>query len=73
MAVQFISADTRGLNVIPLVNEDLYVLGHTGGDNTSEECSLKELDGVPIVLPLSAQGIRMFVERSFAQWSQGKE
>ncbi len=67
MAVQFISADTRGLNVIPLVNEDLYVLGHTGGDNTSEECSLKELDGVPIVLPLSAQGIRMFVERSFAQ------
>lgn len=67
MAIQFIASETRGINVQPLLEEDLYVMGDAGRPVTGDMCELAELDGVPVIMPLSAQGIRMVVERSFAQ------
>lgn len=66
MAIQFIANEPRGVNVLPLLEEDLYVIGDSGGD-AGADCTLEELDGVPMVLALNAQGIRMAVERAFAQ------
>lgn len=67
MAIQFIATDTHGVNVRPLLEEDLYVIGDSGCDDAGTDCTLEELDGVPMVLALNAQGIRMAVERAFAQ------
>jgi LysR family transcriptional regulator, nitrogen assimilation regulatory protein len=64
MAIQFRDAETRGIQLQPLLEEDLYVIGQPPSGEAAEEC---ELDGVPIVLGVSAQGIRMLMERSFAQ------
>jgi LysR family nitrogen assimilation transcriptional regulator len=66
LAMQFLAADVRGISVQPLLEEDLYVLGDAArlGGKT---CRLRDLDGVPLVLPLNAQGIRTVVERCFAQ------
>lgn len=67
LAIQFIDADTRGINVHPLLVEELYVFGDAGHDTGAKVCALRELDGRPVVLPPNAQSLRMLVERSFAQ------
>jgi LysR family nitrogen assimilation transcriptional regulator len=66
VAIQFIGDEARGVNVRPLLEEDLYLVGDTGGDSLEQVCPVRELHGVPMVLPLHAQGLRMVVERSFA-------
>lgn len=67
LAIQFISTNTRDINVQPLLEEDLYLIGDAGLPAEQQECTLEELDGVPMVLSLNAQAIRMLVERNFAQ------
>jgi len=66
VAIQFVGDAARGLNIQPLLEEDLYVVGDTGHVHPAEDCPVRELDGVPVVIPLHAQGLRMLVERSFA-------
>lgn len=67
MAIQFNGAEVRGINFQPLLEEDLYVVGDSSAIAPEDICSLSELDGIPMVLPLHAQALRMLVERSFAQ------
>jgi LysR family nitrogen assimilation transcriptional regulator len=67
MAIQFRDAGTRGIELQPLLEEDLYVIGQSSSGEAAEECELRELDGVPMVLGVSAQSLRMLMERSFAQ------
>jgi LysR family nitrogen assimilation transcriptional regulator len=67
MAIQFRDAETRGIGLQPLLEEDLYVIGHAASGEAADMCELRELDGLPMVLGVSAQGIRMLVERCFAQ------
>jgi LysR family nitrogen assimilation transcriptional regulator len=62
MAILFRQTPTRGVFVQPLFDEDLYVFGHTGGKG--EGCPLRQLDGVPMVLP-SNSPFRLIIERSF--------
>ena len=66
VAIQFIGDEARGVNVQPLLEEDLYLVGDTGRHSAENECPVRELHGLPLVLPLHAQGLRMVVERSFA-------
>jgi LysR family nitrogen assimilation transcriptional regulator len=65
VAIQFVGDAARGVNVQPLLEEDLYVVGDRCGAASGNVCPIRELDGVPMVIPLHAQGLRMVVERSF--------
>jgi LysR family nitrogen assimilation transcriptional regulator len=68
MAVQFRDTETPGVALRPLLDEDLFVMGDPPARELgSEACPMRELDGVPMVLPLAAQGLRTLIERSFAQ------
>jgi len=68
MAIQFRDAETRGVAIQPLLTEDLYVIGNPPGYTADDAmCPLRALNGVPMVLPMSAQALRVLVERSFAQ------
>jgi LysR family nitrogen assimilation transcriptional regulator len=66
MAILFRQTPTRGVFVQPLFDEDLYVFGHTGSPKggKGEGCPLRQLDGVPMVLP-SNSPFRLIIERSF--------
>ena len=68
MAVLFRDAETRGLAVQPLVEEDLFLIGNPPtASGASEVCPMAELDGVPMTLPSSTSSLRVLIERSFAQ------
>ncbi|MEW5889693.1 MAG: LysR substrate-binding domain-containing protein [Pseudomonadota bacterium] len=69
LAILFRDMETRGVSVLPLLDEDLFLVGDAGLDLAprARECPLHRLDGVPLVLPSSTQGLRLLVERSFAQ------
>lgn len=69
MAILFRDTSTRGISVQPLVEEDLFLVGDIPGTNLSEvdSCPMRLLDSIPLVLPSHDQGLRLLVERSFAQ------
>lgn len=62
--------ETPGVALQRLVDEDMFLIGGPLGKNRGKSaryCKLAELDGVPMVLPSRAQGLRTIVERAFAQ------
>lgn len=67
MAIQFIDTEARGINLHPLLEEDLHVIGNVDRASGPEVCAWRELNGVPLVLPPNGQSLRMMVERSFSQ------
>ena len=69
LAVLFRDSETRGISVQPLFDEELYVLGHAGADNRqrADTCPLAQLANVPIVAPSASNGLRVLIERTFAQ------
>jgi LysR family nitrogen assimilation transcriptional regulator len=68
MAVLFRDTETRGISVMPLRREELCVFGAAHvGDAQSPVCPLAALSGVPLVLPGGANGLRLLIERAFAQ------
>jgi len=68
LVIQFRDVETRGIELQPLLEEDLYVIGEAPDMHAATDvCELRALDGVPMVLGVSAQGLRMVMERSFAQ------
>lgn len=70
-AILFRDSESRAVELEPLVEESLCLIGHPTPawplhtDQSTVE--LKALDGLPLVLPSSAQGLRLLVERAFAQ------
>lgn len=76
LAMLFRDSETRGISVMPLFDEELYVLGghrvcpsiyEDTEDNADGTCALEKLDNVPIVAPSASNGLRLLIERSFAQ------
>ncbi|CAB3767607.1 LysR substrate-binding domain-containing protein [Paraburkholderia solisilvae] len=67
LALLFRDSETRGISVIPVFDEELYVFGHAGlalrKSNTT--CPLAALANVPIVAPSAANGLRLVIERTF--------
>lgn len=67
MAILFRDAETRGVAVHPLIEENLYVFGRVDGVGPGQDVPLRRLAGVPIVLPGAANGLRVLIERAFAR------
>lgn len=73
LAMLFRDSETRGISVMPLFDEELYVLGgHRACPEIYEDaaqttCTLARLANVPIVAPSGSNGLRLLIERSFAQ------
>lgn len=67
LAILFRDSNTPGVTALPVLDEELYVLGETGGGrrSTARTCSLAELNGVPMVAPSVANGLRVLLERTF--------
>lgn len=67
MAILFRETETRGIAVLPLFNEILYVHGAPWiGDPAAASVPLSLLSGVPMVLPGKSNGLRLMIERAFA-------
>jgi LysR family nitrogen assimilation transcriptional regulator len=73
LAMLFRDSETRGISVMPLFDEELYVLGGQRAcpeiyeDAEQTTCGLARLANVPIVAPSASNGLRLLIERSFAQ------
>jgi len=67
MAILFREAETRGVSVKPLLEENLYVFGQIKGIRAGADVSLRQLAGVPLVLPGMANGLRLLLERAFVR------
>lgn len=69
MSVLFRNTETRGMSVQHLLDEDLFVFGDIGVPEAGArtDCPMRLLQGVPMALPSSNQGLRLLIERSFAR------
>jgi len=68
LAVLFRETETPGLRIRPLFTERLSVFGALVTDRCEgDTCDLTQLAGVPLVLPDRSNGLRLLVERAFAQ------
>lgn len=67
MAILFRDAETRGVSVQPLFEENLYAFGEIDGIRAGADVPLRRLAGVPLVLPSPANGLRLLIERAFAR------
>lgn len=68
-AVLFREADSRAVALEPLARESLSVIGQPGPalPAAGDTIALGGLAGLPLVLPSAAHGLRLLVQRSFAQ------
>jgi LysR family nitrogen assimilation transcriptional regulator len=67
MAILFREAETRGVSVHPLFEENLYVFGAIEGIDAGADVPLRCLAGVPLVLPSATNGLRLLIARAFAR------
>ncbi|KVM68175.1 LysR family transcriptional regulator [Burkholderia ubonensis] len=67
LAVLFRESETAGMSVSPLFDESLYVIGHGLPGEDDGSCPLSQLANLPIVAPSSPNGLRLLIERAFAQ------
>ena len=67
LALLFRDSETRGISVIPVFDEELYVLGNAGLSlrKSTTTCPLASLANVPLVSPSPANGLRLVIERTF--------
>ncbi|WP_213769068.1 LysR substrate-binding domain-containing protein [Caballeronia sp. dw_19] len=67
MAILFRESETRGVSVAPLFEESLFVFGEIEGIGGAEDVPLRRLANVPMVLPSTANGLRILIDRAFAR------
>lgn len=69
LAVVFETESARRWSVQPLLDETLYVMGRPElpGLPTGKQVRLRQLDGLPLVLPTGAHGLRAVVSAAFAR------
>ncbi len=68
MAILFRDTETPGIKLRPLFAEYLSLYGATEiGDPLGLTCDLAQLGGIKFVLPGRANGLRLLIERVFAQ------
>ncbi|SFN02489.1 transcriptional regulator, LysR family [Formivibrio citricus] len=67
LALLFRDTETRGMSVIPVFDEELYLFGNAGLslDDTATDCPLRTLADVPMVAPGASHGLRLIIERTF--------
>jgi LysR family nitrogen assimilation transcriptional regulator len=69
-AILYRDSDSRAVELEPLTQESLCLIGQPGMTSVpegQETVALKALDGLPLVLPSGAHGLRLLIERTFAQ------
>jgi LysR family transcriptional regulator, nitrogen assimilation regulatory protein len=67
MAILFRESETRGVSVYPLFQENLFVFGEVDGIGPGRDVPLRRLASIPLVLPSSANGLRLLIDRAFAR------
>lgn len=72
LAVLFDTGEARRWSVMPLLEEKLYLMsprraGHTGGLELHATTTLAQLQGVPLILPTGAHGLRSTLDTAFAR------
>jgi LysR family transcriptional regulator, nitrogen assimilation regulatory protein len=69
LAILFRDANTPGISVLPLLDEELYLFGELpdAAARRRKTCTLKDLAGVPLVAPSESNGLRTLLERAFAR------
>jgi LysR family transcriptional regulator, nitrogen assimilation regulatory protein len=69
LAILFRDTNTPGISALPVLDEDLHVMGEPGGAVTgrSRTCALAALADVPLVAPGVSNGLRLLLERTFAR------
>jgi LysR family transcriptional regulator, nitrogen assimilation regulatory protein len=69
-AILYRDSDSRAVELEPLAQESLCLIGQPEMASLPAEqdtVELKALDGLPLVLPSGAHGLRLLIERTFAQ------
>ncbi|CAM2167921.1 LysR family transcriptional regulator, nitrogen assimilation regulatory protein [Paraburkholderia sacchari] len=67
LAILFRDTATPGISALPVLDEELYVLGEPGLPARARTCALATLADVPLVAPGVANGLRLLLERTFAR------
>ncbi|MGU7770493.1 LysR substrate-binding domain-containing protein [Burkholderia sp. MR1-5-21] len=69
LAILFRESNTTGITAMPVLDEELYLLGEPGGSVSprARTCSLAALAGVPLVAPGLSNGLRLLIERTCAR------
>jgi LysR family tcuABC transcriptional regulator len=72
LAVLFDTGEARRWSVMPLLEEKLYLMsprptGRTGGVEPHATTTLAQLQGVPLILPTGAHGLRSTLDAAFAR------
>ncbi|WP_233887992.1 LysR substrate-binding domain-containing protein [Paraburkholderia flagellata] len=69
LAILFRDTTTPGITTLPVLDEELYVLGEPGGEIGARmrTCPLAALANVPLVAPGQSNGLRLLTERTFAR------
>ncbi|MCA8251454.1 LysR family transcriptional regulator [Burkholderia multivorans] len=68
MAVLFRDVETTGITVVPLTTDTLSLYGLDSlGKKRASTIRMRDLEGVPLVLPAKSSGLRLLVERAFAK------
>ncbi|MBN3856297.1 LysR family transcriptional regulator [Paraburkholderia sp. Ac-20340] len=67
LAILFRDTPTPGISALPVLDEELYVMGEPGVPARARTCTLASLADVPLVAPGVANGLRLLIERTFAR------
>ena len=67
LALLLRETESRGMSVIPLFDEELYLVGRCGFPDESQEadCPLPMLANVPLVVMSGSSSVRLIIERTF--------
>ena len=66
LALLYGAVPTPGLEITPLLDEDLFLVQRQGQRNQSEAVTLKDVAALPLIIPTRPNAIRMLVESEMA-------
>ena len=67
IALLYGSVATPGLEITPLLEEDLYLVQRQATRKARQSATLKEVAALPLIIPTRPNAIRMLVETEFAK------
>ena len=67
IALLYGAVATPGLEITPLLEEDLYLVQRQTSRKTSQSVTLKEVAALPLIIPTRPNAIRMLVETELAK------
>jgi LysR family transcriptional regulator, nitrogen assimilation regulatory protein len=66
IALLYGAVATPGLEILPLLEEDLFLVQRQASRKTSQSVTLKEVAALPLIIPTRPNAIRMLVESEMA-------